>query len=402
MFGLYKAPKNFNSQPIKLEGFDEPLVTTPYTNVFNAPAGLKKSEKGYHAWHSKDFVNWVHYGPVSDRKGRWMTTAEYVDGKAYLYYDFPNDQDPHLIIDDDLTDGEIGKRYGMVFKDPSHGSDTAIIRDLDGKFHLIYEDWSPIDASRHAWDSPLAGHAVSDDGKGNFKILAPAVDERTQPTGKYSEYLHPHWLKEDPENYTGKTYTGTETYHGIKPGKKVSFGEYEIHEPAQNAYGDWAAISIGGQYYLFSDFDPATAHGKSEMSVAWFTSSSLDKPFTFSGHIGKGHPDPDVIFAEGKFYLVTQTPSDFVSPGPWVESVDVRAGVDTDDNGSVDKWTDWHEVKENYAAIAGFSKQVAKTPAQLDISELPSGYGFQFELRLTDTTETPSKPIIDSVELIFN
>ncbi|OUS72903.1 hypothetical protein B5G52_06905 [Pseudoalteromonas sp. A601] len=404
MFGLYKAPKEkFDAESIEIKGFDEPLVTTPYPNVFNAPVGLKKTEKGYHAWHSKDFINWVHYGPVSDRKGRWMTTAEYVDGKAYLYYDFPNDQDPHLIIDDDLTDGKIGKRYGMVFKDPSHGSDTAIIRDLDGKFHLIYEDWSPIDASRHAWDSPLAGHAVSEDGKGNFKILAPAVDERTQPTGKFSEYLHPHWLKEDPANYTGKTYTGTATYHGIKPGEKVAFGEYEIHQPAQNAYGDWAAIAIGGQYYLFSDFDPATSHPKkSPMSVAWFTSSSIDKPFTFSGQIGRGHPDPDIIFAEGEFYLVTQRPTDFVSPGPWVESVDVRAGVDTDGNGGVDKWIDWHEVKEHYAAIPGFSKQIAKTPARLDLSGLPPGYGFQFELRITDTTDNPSKPIIDTVELIFN
>jgi hypothetical protein len=49
-----------------------------------------------------------------------MTTAEFVDGKAYLYYDFPNDADPHLYIDEDLTDGKPGKDMGLVFKDPSH------------------------------------------------------------------------------------------------------------------------------------------------------------------------------------------------------------------------------------------------------------------------------------------
>ena len=34
-----------------------------------------------------------------------MTTAEFADGKAYFYYDFPNDQDPHLYIDEDITAG---------------------------------------------------------------------------------------------------------------------------------------------------------------------------------------------------------------------------------------------------------------------------------------------------------
>jgi hypothetical protein len=42
-------------------------------------------------------VNWVHHGPVAEKRTRWMTTAEFVDGKAYLYYDFPNDADPHWV-----------------------------------------------------------------------------------------------------------------------------------------------------------------------------------------------------------------------------------------------------------------------------------------------------------------
>ncbi|MGJ8654556.1 MAG: hypothetical protein ACSHX8_14945 [Opitutaceae bacterium] len=406
IFGRYSAGKKkqpFKSSPAELEGYDIPLMTTPFPNQYDAPGGLNKSLGGYHAWHSKDMVNWVHYGPITNSKGKWMTTAEYADGKAYFYYDFPNDQDPHLMIDADLTDGKLGEDMGLAFKDPSHGSDCAFIRDLDGNFHVIAEDWSPIDASTHAWDSPLATHAVSPDGIGNFTILPPAVDERTTPTGKFAEYVHPHWHKEDPENYPGKIATEDVPQHRVKKGETRSYGRYEIHEPEQNAFGDWAAISIGGQYYLFADFDPATAHGdKSAMSVAWFTSSSLDKQFTFCGNIGKGHPDPDIMFAEGQFYLATQQKQDYVSPGPWVDGVEVRVGVDTDKNGNVDQWTDWQEVHESYDYIPGFSKQVAKTPAQLDLSELPAGYGFQFEVRLTDTTANDSKPILDRVSLEFS
>ena len=388
MFGRYggirKKRGQGKSAPFKpedatLEGFDIPLKTTPMPNQFNAPGGLKKGKGGYHAWQSRDMVNWVHHGPVTEGFSRWVTTAEQVDGKTYIYYDFPNDQDPHLYIDEDLTDGEPGKNMGLAFKDPSDGSDCAFIRDLEGKFHVIYEDWSPINARTHSWDSPLGGHAVSDDGEGNFKILPPAVDHRTKPTGKFAEYPHPHWTKEDPKNFPS------------------SIAKYEIHEPEQNAYGDWAAISIGGQYYLFCDFHPA----HKGIRIGWFTSPSLDTPFEFCGEIGKGHPDPDIGFAEGKFYLVTQTSSDYISPGPWVETVTARVGVDTDKDGAVDQWSEWQEVTEQYDYIPGFSKQIKKTPAQLDASGLPAGFGFQIELQITDSTENASKPILDRLSLSF-
>ena len=58
---------------------------------------------------------------------RWTTTAEQVGGKTYIYYDFPNDQDPHLFIDGDLTDGKPGKNMGLAFADPSDGSDCAVV-----------------------------------------------------------------------------------------------------------------------------------------------------------------------------------------------------------------------------------------------------------------------------------
>jgi hypothetical protein len=364
-----------------LEGFEIPLKTTFFANQYDAPGGLKPRTGGYHAWQSRDMVNWVHHGPVTEGFSRWVTSAEHADGKTYIYYDFPNDQDPHVYVDADLADGLPGENKGKVLSDPSHGSDAGFIRDLEGTFHVIFENWDPINASKRAWDSPLAGHAVSPDGVSPFKIQeTPAVDVRTKPTGEIKTYKHPHWTKEDPKNYP------------------TNIAEYEVHSPNQEAFGDWAAISIGGQYYLFGDYD--SEHGK-PMQAAWFTSSDIGKQFTFCDSIGKGHPDPDVCFAEGRFYLATQQPTDFTSPGPWVETAEVRVGVDTDNDAKTDQWTEWKEVKEAYDYIPGFSKQVKKTPASLDVSSLPEGYGFQFEIKLTDSTDNKSKPILESVELGF-
>jgi len=406
LFGRYIQNKSqkegtFQGEAATLKGFDVELKTTPFKNQFDAPGGLKPGKGGYHAWQSKDMLNWVHHGPVSEKFSKWVTTAEYVDGKLYLYYDFPNDQDPHLYIDDDLTDGEPGKNMGMAFNDPSHGSDCAVIRDLEGNFHLIVEDWSPIDASTHAWDSPLAVHALSPDGFNDFKILAPPVDERTNPTGKFAKYVHPHWHAEAPDRFPGRTATVDVPQHRIKAGDVRAFAEYEIHEPEQNAYGDWAAISIGGQYYLFCDFDPAGGHGRQNMSVAWFTSDDINKPFAFCGNLGQGHPDPDIMFAEGRFYLLTQMKTDYVSTGPWVETVEVRMGVDTTDDGLINQWSDWQIVTEQYDYKDGFSKQVERIPAMMDLSGLPEGYAFQFEVRIFDTTENESIPMLDKITVMF-
>ncbi|MCM8536650.1 MAG: hypothetical protein NE334_12000 [Lentisphaeraceae bacterium] len=380
MFGRYKSSKNkkFKAEPAKLKGFDIPLMTTPYANQYDAPGGLNSNRAGYHAWQSNDMVNWVHHGAVTEKFSTWVTTAEYVDGKFYIYYDYPNDQDPHLYIDDNLFDGKPGKNMGMAFKDPSDGSDCAFIRDEDGKFHVIYEDWSPIDANKRSWDSPLAGHAVSEDGIKDFKILPPAVDHRTTPTGKFAEYKHPHWLQH--------------------PDFKSNIAKYEVHTPEQKAYGDWAAINIGGQYYIFGDYDPSHGHN---MSTGWFTTDSLDKEFTWCDNIGKGHPDPDVCFANGQFYLATQQKTDYVSPGPWTGKVEARVGVDTNKDGKINNWTNWQVVKESYDHKPGFAKHVVKTNAAIDLSKLPEGYGFQFEFKMTDTTTNKSKPIMDKVILNF-
>ncbi|MGB1260575.1 MAG: hypothetical protein ACPG6P_11080 [Akkermansiaceae bacterium] len=383
MFGRYRNGKkspSFTAEPAKLDGFDIPLTTTRFPNQYNAPGGLKKSLGGYHAWQSRDMKTWIHHGPVTEKFSKWVTSAEYINGQTLIYYDFPNDQDPHVYVDNDLTDGKPGENKGIAVRDPSHGSDAGFIRALDGKMHCIIEDWSPISANKRSWDSPLAGHFVSPNGISGFVAKNPAVDNRTKPTGTIGTYKHPHWAKEDPKNY------------------KTNIAKYEIHKPEQEAYGDWAAICIGGQYYLFGDYDPTGGH---KMSVGWFTSASIDEPFTWCDHIGNGHPDPDIGFAEGQFYLATQQKTDYASPGPWVEKVEARVGVDTDNDGKVDQWSKWSELKESYDHIKGFAKQIKRTPAKLDLTEMPEGFGFQIELKITDTTENKSKPIIEALQLSF-
>jgi len=60
------------------------------------------------------------------------------------------------------------------------------------------------------------------------------------------------------------------------------------------------------------------------------------------------------------------------------------------------------EVKELYDYIEGFSKQVSREAATLDLSGLPAGYGFQVEMKITDRTENKSKPMIESLRLSFD
>ncbi|MDQ8197869.1 hypothetical protein QEH56_06910 [Pelagicoccus enzymogenes] len=363
------GPKGAADAPVLLPVADGDYWFFARNNAKDPATG--KPIPGYHAWHSQDMETWTHYGPVSDHRSRWVTTAEHVDGAFYIYYDHPNDEDPHLIIDRDLRDGKMGEDLGMVFSDPSHGSDCSILRDIDGRFHLIYENWDHIDARQHSWDAPVAGHAVSPDGINDFQILDYAVDNRTKPTGRFATFTHPF----NPE-----------------------IMRYEIHEPEQNAYGDWTNIRIGDQYYLFCDYHPA--HDK--IRIGRWTSDSLDKQFIWCGELGMGHPDPTIGFAEGKFYLLQQRgDTDFVSPGPWVEGVTARVGVDTDNDGKIDQWTEWQDISETYNLRPGFSRVVDKTPAAIDLTSLPAGYGHSFEFRTEDLPKQVARPKMKSITLEF-
>jgi hypothetical protein len=328
----------------------------------------------YQAWHSTDMVNWTLKGPVvSGAMGRWVTSAEYKDGLFYIYSDHFNDHTSQVFIDDDLGDGVPAIHQGAALTRNGSGSDLAVFRDnADGLFHLIYEDWSPIRARDHAWDSPLAGHTSSPDGiNGFFADEHPApVDHRTSPTGTFGNYDHPH-----------VTFNPT----------------YEIHSPEQDAYGDWTAIKVGSQYYLFGDYEPV---GQT-IRLARFTGKSIYGEFDLVGSTDTGgHPDPTVGFAEGRFYLITQANS-FYSPGPWVDGVEARTGVDADGNGSIDTWTGWQTVREQYSHTPGHIRVVTLTPAALDLSALPAGYGFQFEFRVDDTVVAGVSPVMDRVEMSF-
>ena len=359
------GPSNASDAPI--------LISVSNDNYYFLAKGPTSA---YYAWFSDDMINWEMRGRVTNDGGlvgRWTTSAEYKDGKFYIYYDSPNDQDPHVIIDTNLDDGIVGSYEGIAFDDPSDGSDSAVFRDdEDGLFHLIYEDWSPIKARDYSWDSPLAGHTSSADGVNGFEPNEhpPVIDQRTTPTGNFDTYQHPQ--------------SGTLTY--------------EIHQPEQNAYGDFTMIKVGSQYYLFSDYEPV---GQS-IRTARFTSNSLYQEFEFAGSLGSGHPDPTIGFAEGQFYLITQQNTDYVSPGPWVNGVMARAGVDTDGDSAIDQWTEWKDVYETYDHKLNYVRVVESTPALLDLSDLMDGYGFQFEIKIDNSIITDVSPLIDSVKMDYN
>lgn len=337
------------------------------------------NKNGYHAWHSTNMKKWTHYGPVSSFDNKWVTSAEHVDGKFYIYFDKPNDEDPHLIIDEDLTDGQQGQEIGNVLSDPSHGSDMAVFRDDDGTFHIIYEDWSPLDASKHSWDSPLAGHSDSPDGINGFlpHEFPPPIDKRTSPTGEIESYEpHPNQLVfgPDPTPYT-----------------------YEVHKGEQDAFGDYTMIKVGDQYYLFCDYD--SHNEEKSMRVGRWRSNDIGKEFIWDGEIGEGfHPDPTIGFAEGKFYLIVQrTQNDFISDGPWVDGVEVRAGIDSNKDGEIDQWTEFTRISETYSRKPGFLRVVESKPAHLDISSLNKGYAFKIEFRIHSTNGF--SPVIDRMEI---
>ncbi len=58
-------------------------------------------------------------------------------------------------------------------------------------------------------------------------------------------------------------------------------------------------------------------------------------------------------------------------------------------------------MKETYDYVEGFSKQIQRIPAAIDLSELPAGFGFCFEFRTEDATQNESQPILDRISLIF-
>ena len=55
------------------------------------------------------------------------------------------------------------------------------------------------------------------------------------------------------------------------------------------------------------------------------------------------------------------------------------------------------EVKESYDYIKEFATD--QVPAALDLSKFPDGYVLQVELKIADSTDNKSKPIIESLEL---
>ena len=73
------------------------------------------------------------------------------------------------------------------------------------------------------------------------------------------------------------------------------------------------------------------------------------------------------MFADGKFYLITQTATDFVSDGPWVsmaklgqESIRMR--------GKIDQWSKWQDAEETYSIIKASQNRLIVTPQKSPFS----------------------------------
>jgi len=209
-----------------------------------------------------------------------------------------------------------------------------------------------------------------------------------------------HTMYSEPLKEAGYQLIHLGKWHlvGPNPEEETNYPfETPLKQPANGSL-DWLPKHKSAeiqQYY------PTGRGLNKNMSVAWFTSGDINEPFEFCGNIGQGHSDPDIIFAEGKFYLLTQMGTDYISDGPWVETVEVRMGVDTKNDGVINQWSDGQVVSEKYDYIEGFAKQIRKTPAKMEFLDLPEAYGFKFEVKVTEKTENESKPILDKVVVLF-
>ena len=117
----------------------------------------------------------------------------------------------------------------------------------------------------------------------------------------------------------------------------------------------------------------------------------------FNAEYGRGGPIMTTI---------TGTATLGSTPAPYSLSFGAMVGnlwfdTDTNNDGRINKWGKWTEVKETYDYIKGFSKQVKRTLAKLNLKDLPAGHAFQIELKITDITENKSKPMIESLSLVF-
>jgi len=355
--------------------------------------------------HSTDMVQWKE---IAGMVRPCTTDAEYHDGKFYLYYDKPNDRDAWVYITDDLSVKNAGQDH-LVLQKPYLGGDAAIFRNEDGLWHMIYENYEP---GEHGgtWDTALAGHSVSPDGIHGFEPDAhvPPIDTRGEPTGKTG------LLRLHPTQYTPEEKKAMEAAPHEKFKKHIHI-EHDLYDGPKDFYGDYTLIKVGRWYYLFCDYHADRGdrdkweNGKPKsMRVGRWRTDDITKPFVWCGEVGRNvHPDPTIAFAEGRFYLLVQNwehdpdnpDVDYVSDGPWVDGVEVRAGVDVNNDGKIDEWTPFTRIKETYRQKPGFTKIVDVTPASLDTSSLPAGYAFQIEFKTTAINGV--QPIIEAMEAVF-
>ena len=77
------------------------------------------------------------------------------------------------------------------------------------------------------------------------------------------------------------------------------------------------------------------------------------------------------------------------------------AHCDEDGDGKIDQWSKWQNASETYSIIKGFSKQVDRKPAKVSFSDLPTGKGFQVEIKLIAGEDDTVLPKIDQLIATF-
>ena len=131
-----------------------------------------------------------------------------------------------------------------------------------------------------------------------------------------------------------------------------------------------------------------------------FTSTATGFAIDDDNDLGSG-PMLFVRRSDGNLGVGTATPVGTLSLSD--QNPNIRFDdEDTSNNGEIDQWTKWSEMKESYEYIDGFSKQIKKIPAKINLTGLPEANGFQVEVKLSDITSNSSKPLIESMDLSFN
>ena len=81
---------------------------------------------------------------------------------------------------------------------------------------------------------------------------------------------------------------------------------------------------------------------------------------------------------------------------PWQLGMRGRLGVDVDEDGTVEQWTDWQELTEAHQRKPGFARVIDVKPATLSAQGLPDVETHIFEIESTGPSIDSLYPFMSS------